>query len=181
MKFLRVISTLLSPTLMAFYVLIVFSLLSEAKILSALIGFFFLTFIPSFSIYYFSKGSIDYTERKGRWKMYLIALLSYLIASLIFFSLNIHPMFLISLTYFFVAFAICIINFFWKISAHSAGVAGPITALIYVFGLSLLPLYLLVFLVIWCRRKMGIHNLEQLIAGAVVAIFITFLVYKILW
>ena len=85
------------------------------------------------------------------------------------------------MSYVFVTSAVFIINLFWKISAHSAGVAGPTTALVYVFGPSLIPLYVLTLLVMWVRLKIKVHNLKQLIAGALIAIFITSLVYTILW
>jgi membrane-associated phospholipid phosphatase len=188
MDMTRTVSTLLSPTFVATYVTVIFSIFSVSTLSGILIslslGFLFLGLIPTASIYYFSRkgyADIDYTEKEKRGKVYLVAFCSYLISASIFLFLKIHSMFLISVAYLCVVSAISFINMFWKISAHSAGVAGPITALVYVFGYHLLPLYLLTLVVMWCRLKMGIHDLKQLIAGALIAIFITFIVYKILW
>jgi len=188
MDYLKFTSQILSPTSVAMYVTIVFSLYSQLSIfnilLSIFIGNLFLSLIPTISTYYLSKtgyADIEFSKREKRTIIYLIGIFCFIIASLIFLTLNFHIMFLISMAYVFVTSAVFIINLFWKISAHAAGIAGPTTALIYVFGPILIPLYILTLLVIWVRLKIKIHNLKQLIAGALIAIFITSLVYTILW
>jgi len=188
MDYLKFISEILSPTMVAMYVTIIFSLYSQLSVFNILlcifIGNLFLSLIPTVSIYYLSKtgyADTEFSKRERRAIVYLIGLLCFVIASLIFWLLNFHIMFLISMAYVFVTSAVFIINLFWKISAHSAGVAGPTTALVYVFGPTLIPLYVVTLLVIWVRLKIKVHNLKQLIAGALIAIFITLLVYTILW
>lgn len=86
-------------------------------------------------------------------------------------------MLLISLTYVFVTASIMFVTLFWKISVHSAGVAGPTTALVYFFGLGFVPMYILTALVITVRLKLKAHTLPQLLAGVLIAMAVTFLTY----
>ncbi len=86
-------------------------------------------------------------------------------------------MLLISLSYVFVTTAIMFVTLFWKISVHSAGVAGPTTALVYFFGKEMIFLHILTMIVILVRLKLKVHTLPQLIAGSVMAIVVTFLTY----
>lgn len=188
MDYLKFTSQILSPTMVAVYVTIIFSLYSQLSLFNILLGIFignlFLSLIPTLSAYYLSKtgyADIEFSKKEKRIVLYLIGIFCFIIASLIFWFLNFRIMFLISMAYVFVTSAVFIINLFWKISAHSAGIAGPTTALVYVFGSSLIPLYILTLLVIWVRLKIKIHDLKQLVAGALIAIFITSLVYTILW
>jgi len=183
----RFLSYVLSPPAFAFYATIMFSILSPIgsgsinAISSIMIGSFFLFLVPVFSVFYFSKEDIEVSKKENRTKIYVISVLSYLTSAIIFWILNSHVMFVISVAYIFVGSAVSLINIFWKISAHTSGSAGPITALVYVFGIDLIPVYSLVFLISFVRFKMKAHNFSQLIIGALVAILITFVVYKVLW
>lgn len=80
-----------------------------------------------------------------------------------------------------VASATFVITVLWKISAHTAGIAGPSTALVFVFGACALPLYLLAILMVWSRVKLGAHTLDQAVAGVIVAIGIASLVYYVFY
>jgi hypothetical protein len=190
MKIEKLFSFVLSPQAIALYVTIIFSLFSPIGLgpidafTSIFIGSLFLTIIPLVSLFYFHKKKgidLDDPKRKERIEMYLIGLVSYLVSSSIFWILNCHVMFVISMAYLFVGSAISLINLFWKISAHSAGIVGPITGLVYIFGLNLIPLYVLVLPIFWIRIKFKAHDILQLISGSIVAIFITSLVYTIMW
>lgn len=180
MKLLQVLSLVFSAPAIAAVVTIVFSLFSSNMLLSIIIGFLFLVIIPMLPVlYFFEQGliDIDIQERKKRTLFFLTAIVSYVATSFIFYYLNYHHMFSISIAYMFVTSFIMLINLFWKISVHSAGVAGPTTALVYVFGIELIPIYVFTFIIIYVRLKLKAHNLIQLIAGAFAAILITFLTY----
>jgi membrane-associated phospholipid phosphatase len=86
-------------------------------------------------------------------------------------------MLVIALAYLCVASTTFMITLVWKISAHTAGVAGPITALVFVFGPSVLPLHILSVVMVWSRVKLGAHTLTQAVAGVLVAIAVTSCVY----
>lgn len=174
------LSYFLSAPAIAAIVTIIFSLSSPDIFLSVVVGFLFLVIIPILPVFYFFEQKlidIDVHDRKKRTIFFLMAIISYITASVIFYYLNYHTMFSISMAYIFVTTAVMIINLFWKISVHSAGVAGPTTALVYVFGKELIPLYIFTIIIIYIRLKLRAHNLIQLIAGSVVAIAVTFLTY----
>ncbi|MEM0336224.1 MAG: hypothetical protein QXT33_07460 [Thermofilum sp.] len=61
----------------------------------------------------------------------------------------------------------------WKISAHTAGITGPTTLLVYACGNHYTPLYLLVIPVFWARLRLGAHTVGQLVAGAITAAAMT--------
>jgi membrane-associated phospholipid phosphatase len=70
---------------------------------------------------------------------------------------------------------VMLISFKWKISVHASGIAGPLTALIYVVGLTALPLLLLVVPVGWARLKLKAHTPTQVVAGALLTIVTTWI------
>jgi membrane-associated phospholipid phosphatase len=86
-------------------------------------------------------------------------------------------MFVIALAYLCVASTTSVITLVWKISAHTAGVAGPVTALVFVFGHWLLSLHVLSVMMVWSRVKLRAHTLTQAVAGVLVAIAVTSCVY----
>jgi hypothetical protein len=190
MKFQEIISIIFFPSIIAIIVSIIFSLvfpqnLGKLTMLTSIgIGILLLAAVPSIPVLcYLRKHSDVYNnfERNKRRKFYLIGLVSYLLATIIFWYTNTHPMFCLSAAYLCVAIAFVILNHFIKLSAHAGGIAGPVTALVYVFGIKFLPLYLLVLFIIWNRLKLEAHTVKESIIGAVVPIFITFIVYLILW
>jgi membrane-associated phospholipid phosphatase len=107
--------------------------------------------------------------------------MTYLIGSLIFFYGKSTTMYAISLSYVFVTLGVTLINLKWKISVHAAGISGPSTALVCVFGLAALPVVALIVLVVWARIKLKAHTPWQSIAGAIVGILITLSVYVIFY
>lgn len=123
------------------------------------------------------RTDLDVSDVNKRGPLYVPGLVSYAAGALVFLALNNKIMFVIALAYLCVASATLIITLVWKISAHTAGIAGPTTALVFVFGAWVLPLYLLSIVMIWSRAKLRAHTLAQAVAGTLVAIVITGLVY----
>ncbi len=66
-----------------------------------------------------------------------------------------------------------LINLHWKISIHAMGIAGPLTALIYLFGWSGLILTLLVPVVGWSRVYLKRHTPWQVIIGTILGFVLT--------
>jgi membrane-associated phospholipid phosphatase len=64
-----------------------------------------------------------------------------------------------------------IINKFWKISAHSMGVAGPFAAVTFILGWIGLIMLPVVILIGWSRIKLKCHNFSQVITGILLAFF----------
>lgn len=61
----------------------------------------------------------------------------------------------------------------WKISIHASGIASPVTALVYLLGTRLLPLFLLFLPIAWARVELKAHDKKQVTAGAVISSVLT--------
>ncbi len=145
-----------------------------------LIGTVTMVLVPGLPLAYaLWKGLISFNRsgRRERVVFYLIGLLGYLSASLIFTYYRSDPMAALSLSYLFVALACMLINFKWKISVHTAGIGGPAAALVYVYGLAGLPALVLAAALAWARVKLKAHTTAQAVAGAIVAAAVTLPVY----
>ena len=189
-KIHSIVSAILSPICVAVYITLIFSLFSPIGlgsmnlIQSVLTGFVFLAILPFLIIYSFSKKygiEIDINDRKKRTPIFLVIILNYIIATLIFWFYQNYIMLLICLSYTIVTSFVMLVNIFWKISVHTAGLTGPLTALIFIFGVSLIPLYILAIPVAYSRYKLDFHNKMQLLVGGLSPIFITYFIYLILW
>jgi membrane-associated phospholipid phosphatase len=188
-KVAKLFSNVFSPFSVAAIVCVVFSWFSPIGIgpflspfLSAAIGLATLCILPFLPIAYGVRTGeidLDVSDLKKRVPLYLPGLAWYAIGASVFWILNSKIMFVIALAYLCVASATFTITLVWKISAHTAGVAGPITALVFVFGPSVLPLHVLSLVMVWSRVKLGAHTLNQAVAGVLVAIAVTSCVYYI--
>ncbi len=67
----------------------------------------------------------------------------------------------------------------WKISIHASTLAGAVTLLAVLYGLVILPAYLLVILVSWSRVVLRRHTVAQVVAGSLVSIAMTLILMKI--
>jgi len=186
----KVFSNLFTPFSVAAIVSVVFSWFSPIGIgplmtplSSALTGILTLSVLPFVPVVYSARTGrtdLDVSDVRQRGPLYLPGLASYVAGAAIFLILNNKVMFVISFAYICVASVTFLITFAWKISTHTAGIAGPSTALVFVFGAQLLPVYLLSVLMVWSRVKLGAHTPRQAIAGLIVAVAITALLYTLL-
>jgi len=146
--------------------------------IAILIGGFFLTVLPAAPIVLnVIKGDVDVfiSDRKRRPKFYLYALLSYLVGAFISYISKVKVLIIIHLAYFFVTLSVMLITFKTKISAHTSGITGPVTYIVYFLGPMYTVLYLITIPVAWARIKLEAHTPQQTISGAIIAIVITFL------
>ncbi|RLE72513.1 MAG: hypothetical protein DRZ80_07160 [Thermoprotei archaeon] len=67
-----------------------------------------------------------------------------------------------------------------KTSVHMAGIAGPVTFFVIIYGINYSTLYLLLLPVAWARYEKRAHNLSQLVLGAIIAIITTWITLSIL-
>ncbi len=187
MRLYDAISLVLSPPFLGLYVAVILSLFSPIglgvlDVLSSVaLGSFFLFVVPLASVLIFSRDDIDIRDRKKRFLPYAMSIFGYLAGTLVFWHFNSVTMLAMTATYLSVSIVSFLINCFWKISGHAAGVAGPVTALLYVFGTIVAPLYLLVPVISIVRVKMKAHNIWQVAAGSLEGIIITLIVYSVLW
>jgi len=150
---------------------------------AATIGIVTLAVLPVVPIFYYRiKGivDLDVSEREKRAPFFIFATLCYALAALIFRMVQSSVMFKLALTYVLVSLGIVVITFFWKISVHTAGIAGPSTMFILTYGLNLLPIYFLTAASIWARMRLKAHTFAQALLGATTAIVITTITYVFL-
>jgi membrane-associated phospholipid phosphatase len=118
-----------------------------------------------------------YWARNKRGPIYITSLIAYALAVAVFWATDNKIMFVLSMAYLSVGFIMMLITFAWKISAHTASTAGMATALWLVLGKWMLPIYVFAVLMIWARVRMGAHTISQALAGAILSIVITALVF----
>ncbi len=150
---------------------------------AAIIGVLTLAVLPVIPIFYYRrKGVVDLyvSDRKKRPSLFLFAIMCYALGAMMFKITQSRMMLKLALAYFFVSLSIMAITLFWKISVHAAGIAGPSTMFILVYGLNLLPIYLLTAVSIWARTIVKAHTLLQAITGAAAAALVTTVVYIVI-
>lgn len=182
------ISIFVAPPTMAIVAIISFSLWSPIG-LGLLyapfnILFCFFCFVPFVSIlYYYRKNVVDLyvSKRRMRTPFFLIVITSYSFGTIIFSVTNTKIMFLLALGYIIDSIILMVINLFWKVSVHCAGVTGPIFSLIFVFGINALPLSLIIGIVGWFRKKLKNHTFAQTLVGTLISLTVGFSIYSMLY
>ena len=184
------ISIFVAPPTMAIVATVSFSLWSPIGLgllsapFSIILCFLCFVFFPFLSIlYFYRKKVIDIylSKRNARTPFFLVAIISYLSAAIIFLATNTRIMFLLALGSLVVSVILMGINWYWKVSIHCAGVTGPIFALVYVFGINALPLTPIVGLVGWSRIKLKNHTFAQTLAGTLIALVVGIPIFAILY
>lgn len=119
-------------------------------------------------------SSIALRKKEERFYPYLVTLLAYSFAFILMKLTNINPLILDALTGVILCLLlIMIITFFWKISAHTAGIGGVIglyIVLIQAYSVNLYPLYLLFIVALFIafsRYILRCHTLLQLLFGGI--------------
>ena len=144
------------------------------------VSMIFLTIIPALSLlFYIPRRNEPWasTERRQRVMSFVFMAVSYPVGFVILKTVQAPSIFeAIMLTYVIVVLALIGVNLFFKASGHAAGVAGPVAALIYFYGLIAAPLVALIRLTMWARVKARGHTLSQTVVGALLAAGVTMLV-----
>ncbi|BER93384.1 hypothetical protein [Atrimonas thermophila] len=179
----KVISALLQPTFVAafLYGVVSFSFLQPPSkaLFYWLVGFLFATLLPTLLVIKLAqKGRVsdpDLPHHRERFIPYLLITALYAAGFLVLYLLKApHPLLGITACYIGVTAVGAFISLFWKISMHLAGVAGPVTALVYYLNPSWALLYALLFLLGWARLYLKKHNLYQILAGSAFSALMTY-------
>ena len=114
------------------------------------------------------------TERDERFLPFLTTIFSYLLGTIMLIMVRAPaPITALMACYIVNGIVLATITLKWKISIHSSGVTSPITALVYLLGTRLIPLFLLVIPVIWARLELNAHSKMQLTMGALISSLLT--------
>lgn len=116
------------------------------------------------------------TERTERFIPFLASLVSYSIGTVFLIYVQ-APAAITALmaTYIVNGIVLIAITMKWKISIHTSGIASPVTALVYLLGSQLIPLFLLFLPVAWARLELKAHSKMQLTVGALLSGLLTWI------
>ena len=120
------------------------------------------------------------TERSERFVPFLTTIFSYLLGTIYLIIIQAPgPITALMACYMVNGIILALITLKWKISIHASGVTSPITALVYLLGVRLAPLFVLVLPVIWARLELNAHSKMQLTAGALLSTVLTW--FQMAW
>lgn len=183
----RAISNILSLPFIASAAVIMFSFFSPEALTPvltpverSLLGITLIAVAPLVLVLYLlAKGRIDIHTSEGERPpaFFLPPVAAYSIAAVVFGALKCTTLYRLSTAYLATTFVVLAVTLFWRISIHMAGLTGPITALILVFGIHYSLLFLLAVPLGWARTELKAHTLPQVVFGAVVGVVTTTIVY----
>lgn len=182
MAFKRALSIIFSTPLFALYLHILLSITQEGylstknQVILFLHGLFFLSILPILPVLYDAwrgKTDIFVRNREERPKYFLFAIAMYLLGSVTSMVFGAKLMALFLLCYLTVTLSLLILTYWTKVSVHVAGVAGPLTYIVYFKGPIFILLFLLIPLVAWERVASNAHSLKQVALGALDSVAVT--------
>jgi membrane-associated phospholipid phosphatase len=179
-KLANFVSAVTNPPFVAIPVFLVinYTLLSGGNWLwFSAISIFFVSLLPIITSYLWIKRKnleVDMPKRQDRIYPLLLVILSYIIGVLVLYNLGAPQLTtVLMICYLSNTVVVLLFSLFWKISIHAMGIAGPATAIIYLFGWPGLLFSLLVPFVIWSRLYLKRHTPAQLITGTFMGYFLT--------
>lgn len=116
------------------------------------------------------------TKRLERFIPFLATITSYVMGTVTLVIINAPtPITALMACYIVNGLVLLVITFKWKISIHTSGITSPVTALVYLLGTRMLPLFMLFLPVAWARLELKAHDKKQITAGAVISSVLTWL------
>jgi membrane-associated phospholipid phosphatase len=174
-------SNILNPFLLCLALILLFSFSSTSSISEAMkwVGISAaMSLLPVFLviIYLLRNGKVDtffINIREQRTRIYLLGSLCASVSCITLIFLK-APSILIAgfTTGVLIAFVFTLINLWWKISLHTAIVAGSATALVLLYGWIATAALALIPLTAWARIQLESHSLTQTVSGALLAALI---------
>jgi hypothetical protein len=140
---------------------------------------FFVCLVPLCSLFFYipvKDEEHQTTVHRQRVASFVFMMVSYPAGWLVLSLLNTPRIFTaIAATYTFVTLGLIFFNLLlhYKASGHAAGVSGPVTSMIYIYGVIATPLLALLPLVTWARLAAKGHNFWQTVVGAALSVFIS--------
>ena len=181
-RFARLVSNILAPVTISIPAVLLVAFYDAQSLASALfytsVTLFFLSFGPMLYIIIGVRlgkfSDVDVSRRKERIGPFLFGLASVL-AGLVTLVLikapkNLQTLLIITAVS---CIVMLVITLWWKISIHASSLAGTVTFLTALYGVIVLPAFLLVVLVSWSRVVLRRHTVAQVVAGALVSITLT--------
>ena len=187
----RIISRITPAPLVNLYVGVLFSFFSPIGLgpiltpsYSLLICIVLMVILPVAPILLSAmRGSVDLdvSDRESRPVFFVFSLCCYVSALGLYMLAQCHIMSTLALAYFSVTLGVLFASFRTKASVHAAGVGGPGTALIFVYGPLALIVIAIWILVVWARTTLLQHTLGQSILGLAIGVVISTMVYGLFY
>ncbi|RKY56147.1 MAG: hypothetical protein DRP89_01980 [Candidatus Neomarinimicrobiota bacterium] len=185
----QIISIIFHPILfapMAFALIFFSSLYKSSKGLECfVISIIATSLTPMIYVYLMKKHGrtkgLDVPEREKRKDPFIIGIVAYLIALLLFWILKApKPALVLMWAYAFNTMVAILITHYWKISIHGMAAGGPTAALGYVISSNFYLLLLMLPLLVYSRVALKAHTPMQVIAGFALGFILTLTHFKIL-
>jgi len=142
----------------------------------------FISLIPLASLLFYIPGKVKdraQVVKRQRTASFIIMIISYPIGFIVLKLINAPRIFeAIAVNYTLITLGLIIFNLVlrYKASGHAAGVAGPVAAVMFFFGIPAVPLVSLIPLTIFARIAAKGHDFWQLLTGVILSTSITVLV-----
>jgi membrane-associated phospholipid phosphatase len=174
----RLLSLLFSPISVSIPCVLLVALSQSTSALSALsfalLTLLFLSFGP---LLYVIAGvragllsDLDLSRRHERWRPFLVSLASCLVGLLLLLLLHApRRLELLLATTLLCGLGLLLVTLWWKISIHTATLAGAATLLTALYGVCFLPAFLLLVPLGWSRVVLRRHTPAQVIGGALLS------------
>ncbi len=180
------ISNILNPYLVSLVVILLISLESASTMLDAirwsliLVG---ITILPVFlfTVYLYRRRELKglFTgTRKQRTKIYFSAIVCAVMGVVILFYFR-APLVLVagSVAGLSAVVIFMVINLVWKISLHTAFIAGSVTVLVILYGSIAWVASVLLLLIGWARIELAQHSVAQITTGALLSTLVVVVVF----
>ena len=177
-KIARYVSAVGNAPIVAATVFTVLIAFTRSPLYQLVITIVFATLVPLGLLFYLTRKRIIpdlyASDRGSRAIAFVGVLTSYFLGGVALSLTRAIPIVTgLMLCYFVNGFIAMLISLKWKISVHAWGITGPLTSLIFQFGLLLSPIWLMVVPVGWARLELKAHSLSQILVGALIAIPLT--------
>jgi membrane-associated phospholipid phosphatase len=176
-EFISIISNAPIVAIVVFVTINYFLVPDVSWIIYAIISAFFAGVMPIIIGFIWTKRENierDMPVKEDRFYPLLLVILSYIIGLAILYLIGAPALTTVLMVcYLTNTSVVFLINLHWKISIHAMGIAGPLTALIYLFGWPGLILTLVVPLVGWSRVYLKRHTPWQVIIGTFLGFSLT--------
>ena len=185
--FAHIVSKTVQPIIVTIPVFIIINYFAASGanfLISTVLCLLFGTFLPLTAALMWIKNKnldLDISDKDERAFPLLFGALSYILGVISLFIAGAPTVATVLMFCYFLNILITIfVTFFWKISIHSMGIAGPAAALIYIFGYPGFLFGIPLIMVMWSRIYLNKHTPAQVIVGAAASFILTWAQFKIL-
>jgi membrane-associated phospholipid phosphatase len=181
LRIARQVSNILAPVTISIPLVILVAIYdsqsvgsSTAAVYYACIAFFFLSVLPAVYIVIGVRlgkiSDVNVSKRGERAGPFLFNTISNMVGLFVLALLhgpkNLETLLIILA---FMSAVLMVITWWWKISMHTSSLSVTVTILTALYGVTVLPAYLLVVLLSWSRVVLRRHTVAQVIAGSLVS------------